>query len=89
MDEEFYENSRRNLLLIHDLLSSLHNRIEKAKVSDNGETDSDLSKVGYQVRNAMNSLAEAIGVLEMWERMRVNDVGDFDPADPDDLLEEN
>ncbi|MEX1068268.1 MAG: hypothetical protein WD940_00470 [Patescibacteria group bacterium] len=83
---QLYEETRRSLLLVHDMLSSCHARIERSRAELEGPEifNSGLSKVSSRARMAMESLAEALGILEMWERERA---GPSDPHEPDDEID--
>lgn len=93
MTEEFYEEARRDLLLAHDVLSGCHTKVEQAKSGDGGARDDGLSKVSWRIKSAMDNIAEALGVFEMWDRAQSDDLTDppdvAHPLDPDDPLEES
>jgi len=88
-ESETYKEIRCELLLTHDILSGCHSKIERFKTGDGDESDNGLSKVGWRIKSAMDPIAEAIGVLEMWQRSRGGDEIDIDSVDSDDLPEES
>uniref|UniRef100_A0A831Z173 Uncharacterized protein n=1 Tax=candidate division WWE3 bacterium TaxID=2053526 RepID=A0A831Z173_UNCKA len=71
-EPDVYEEARRQLLLVYDILSGCHTMVERSRAVEEGSEvfNSGLSRVSSRMRMAMENLAEALGILEMWERER-------------------